>query len=283
MDDISFLLTETLSHFDKNFPETEKEETDPDQFAFAWDEEKLEEVKEEISENHFPESAGVLYHIQKSASLFVIRTFVSENIRKDYDKVLAAPENYPSLRLIELESKEEMAEKLRFFVVENSCHAELIHEYVNNRRFPRFEESVCNISDPGFSWWMVKKENRLQIALTLSLSAESQMVKLGPLGDHQIALKRMSEFESLLNDVGLPLNLQIETNRFAIDGQDENILMSDLCDLFDCGVIGDDLANLFRLLAMKLPNDPRLETTWFYFEELAAMRRFWIQAFYDLN
>lgn len=275
MDDIQFLLTETLAHFDKNFQESEKMEIDPDQFNFSWEAKK--------NESSLLEAAGLLYHIQKSASLFVIRTFVSRNIRQDYDLVLSNSENYPSLRLVDLESKDSLSQKLRFFVVENACHAELIHEYVNNRRFPRFEENVCNLSDPGFSWWMVKTENRLQVALTLSLSPDTNMTKLGPLGDHQVALKRMSEFESLLNDVGLPLNLQIESQRFAIDAQDEVFLMSDLCDLFSYGVIGEDLTNLFRLLSAKLPNDPRLETSWFYFEELAAMRRFWIQTFYDLN
>ncbi len=275
MDDIQFLLSETLSHFDKNFPEADAEATNPDEFSFQWE--------NEVSEGELPESAGLLYHIQKSASMFVIRTFVSTNLRADYDQVLKSPENYPSLRLIDLDKDEDISSKLRFFVVENPCHAEIIHEYVNNRRFPRFEESVCNLSDPGFSWWMVKKENKFQVALTLSLSAENGMIKLGPLGNHQLALKNLSNFESLLSDVGLPLNFQMETNRFSVEGSDEDMLMDDLRDLFEYGVIGDDLANLFRLLAIKLPNDPRLETTWFFFEELAAMRRFWIQTFYDLT
>lgn len=277
MDDIQFLLTETLSHFDKNFSEVDALNTNPDEFSFEWP------SKTKDQEDRLPESAGLLYHIQKTTSLFVIRTFVSQNIRQDYESILAAPENYPSLRLMEIESAEEMATTLRYFVVENPCHAELIHSYVNNRRFPRFEESVCNISDPGFSWWMVKKENRFQVALTLSLSVESGMVKLGPLGDHQLALRRMSEFESMLVDVGLAMNFQLETNRFSVDGAEDDVLMDDLRDLFEFGVIGNDLENLFRLLAIKLPNDPRPETTWFYFEELAAMRRFWIQTFYDLT
>lgn len=277
MDDIQFLLTETLSHFDKNYPEKDSLVVNPDEYSFAWDSEQSSESE------GLPETAGLLYHIQKSTSLFVIRTFISSNIRRDYDEVVNSPENYPSLRLIETDSIEDLSAKLRFFTVDNLCHAELIHEYVNNRRFPRFEENVCNISDPGFSWWMVKKEKKFQVALTLSLSSEDGMIKLGPLGDHQVALKRMSEFESLLSDVGLALNFQMETNRFVVEGSEDDLLMDDLRDLFEFGVIGDDLANLFRLLAIKLPSDPRLETTWFYFEELAAMRRFWIQTFYDLT
>lgn len=277
MDDIQFLLSETFSHFSKNFPETDVELTNPDSLSFQW------ENKHESEEGKLPQTHGLLYHIQKSTSMFVVRTFVSSNIRQDYELILKSPENYPSLRLIDLEKDEDLSSKLRFFVVENPCHAELIHAYVNNRRFPRFEESVCNISDPGFSWWMVKKQNKFQVALTLSLSVESGMTKLGPLGDHQLALKNMSMFESLLNEVGLPLNFQMETNRFSVEGADEDLLMDDLRDLFEFGVIGADLANLFRLLAIKLPNDPRLESTWFYFEELAAMRRFWIQTFYDLT
>jgi hypothetical protein len=275
MDDIQFLLTETLSHFDKNYPEKDSLVINPDEFSFEWN--------EKHAEDGLPETAGLLYHIQKSTSLFVIRTFISSNIRQDYDQVIARPENYPSLRLVDSDSKDDISSKLRFFTVDNLCHAELIHEYVNNRRFPRFEENVCNLSDPGFSWWMVKKEKKFQVALTLSLSAEEGMIKLGPLGDHQVALKRMSEFESLLADVGLELNFQMETNRFVVEGAEDDLLMDDLRDLFEFGVIGDDLANLFRLLAIKLSGDPRLETTWFYFEELAAMRRFWIQTFYDLT
>ncbi len=267
MDDIEFLVSETFKHFHTNYQKSE--------------EEVVARPEAGVLHPGLPTDPGVLYHIQKSPSVFVIRTLVSQNIREDYLKILESPEDYPSLRLVETDVNE-IESHLKFFIVENQHQAEMIHDQLNNRRFPKDEEMMCNLSDPGFSWWMTKKEGRLQVAFNLSSRVEDGTVKLGPLGDRELALKSFMQFAELLNRSGLPLLIQNEPNRVVFE-EEEKLLIDDIQDLFEMGVIGTGMTDLFRLLAKKSLEDGAVESLWYYFQELASIRRFWIQIQYDVN
>lgn len=267
MDDIELLVQETFKHFHTNFQKSEE----------------VPSARPEAGVLHpgLPTDPGVIYHIQKSTSVFVIRTLVSQNIREDYLKILENPEEYPSLRLIESDVNE-IESHLKFFIVENQYQAEIIHDQLNNRRFPKNEEMMCNLSDPGFSWWMTMKEGRLQVSFNLSSFTEDGTTKLGPLGDRELALKSFIQFAELLNRSGLPLSVQNEPNRVVFE-EEENLLIEDIQDFFEMGVVGDGMKDLFRLLAKKSMDDGSVETLWYYFHELASIRRFWIQIQYDLD
>lgn len=269
MDEIELLVSETFKHFHENFSHVEVEE-----------EEKVVEMKAEDPLEELPACAGLLYHIQKSVSIFVIRTLVSQNIREDYRAIIERPEDYPSLRL--LEGNTEVTSKLRFFMVEDASQAEIIHDQLCNRRFPIDEEIMCNISDPGFSWWLTKKNQGFQLAFTLSVGQSQQTVKLGPLGDQQMAIRRFQEFAHMLVEAGIPLDLQNEVNRVQFT-EDDEFLLEELKDLFEFGVVTEGLSGLFKILARQTKDLSKLETMWFYIQEVAAMRRFWIQVQYDLN
>ena len=109
MDDIEILVQETFRHYQENYQKVEEEA----------------QIRETgLLHPGLPTEPGVLYHIQKSTSVFVIRTLVSRNIREDYLKILENPEEYPSLRLVE-ETLEEIENRLRFFIVENEYQAEV--------------------------------------------------------------------------------------------------------------------------------------------------------------
>lgn len=268
MDDIELMVSETFKHLQETFNDS----LDTDELT----------MREEISEvNEFPAEPGLLYHLQKTSSLFVIRTLVSQNIREDYVKILANPENYPSLRLLE-GGPDDIEKKLRFFMLDNHLQAEIIHDQICNRRFPVNEEMMCNLSDPGFSWWLTNKANGFQISFTLSVTSEDSTVKLGPIGDQQLALRSFQTMETLMQEAGLELNIQNETNRVQFnDG--EAFLLEELKDLFEYGVISEEMVDLFKILARRTSDHSQLETLWLYFQEIAAMRRFWIQVQYDLG
>ncbi len=268
MDEIELLVAETFKHFHENYSSIEEES------PF----EEVVEAEDPLEE--LPTEPGLLYHIQKSVSIFVIRTLVSKNIREDYRLILERPEDYPSLRL--LEGNTEVSSKLRFFMVENPSQAEIIHDQLCNRRFPIDEEMMCNLSDPGFSWWLTKKNEGFQLSFTLSVAQDQEPIKLGPLGDQQLALNRFQAFAYLVSEAGIPLDLQNEINRVQFTENDE-FLMEELKDLFEFGVITDGLSGLFKILARTSKDHSNLETLWFYLQEIAAMRRFWIQVQYDLN
>lgn len=269
MDEIELLVEETYRHFEQQFPEGELVE----------DGEMRMREEGEIKEL-LPDTPGVIYHIQKTSSIFVIRTFISRNIRLDYEMILSKPEDFPSLRLLE-GGDLDLTHKLRFFLVENPHQAEIIHDHLNNRRFPIHEEMMCNLSDPGFSWWLTSKGQGFQISFNLSVTDETT-VKLGPLGDQQMALKNFQALENLVTSVGLELSMQNEVNRVQF-AEGEEILMEELRELFEFGVVGNSMRDLFKILARGAGDLSTLETTWFYLQELAAMRRFWIQIQYDLT
>jgi hypothetical protein len=268
MDEIELLVAETFKHFNENFAQAEKIEVQPEP-----------PVDEKDAE--YPEEPGVIYHVQKSKSVFVIRTLVSQNIREDFQKIMERPEDYPSLRLLE-GGVEDLSTKLKFFLVENPFQAEIIHDQLHNRRFPMDEEMMCNLSDPGFSWWLTKKAKGFQLAFTMSVAADENTVKLGPLGDRELALRNFQTLEELITSAGILINIQNETNRVQFTDCEEFIL-EELKDVFEFGVVTQTLTDIFKILAKQAKDRGPLETTWFYLQELAAMRRFWIQIQFDLN
>lgn len=268
MDEIEFLVEETYRHHEN--------------LSAVFSEFKNAITPENSSEFlTFPESSGVIYHIQKSQSVFVLRTFVSKDIRQDYLKIIQKPEDYPSLRLLE-DGEDEIEKKLKFFIVQNPSEAEIIHDQLHNRRFPIFEEMLCNLSDPGFSWWLTKKVSGFQLSFTMSVSTDETTVKLGPLGDREIALRKFQNFEHIINSVGINMNIQNEINRVQFT-ECEEFILEELKDLFEFGVVTKTFEDLFKILSKQTNDLSLLEDTWFYLHELAAMRRFWIQVQYDLN
>jgi hypothetical protein len=266
MDEMELLVAETFKHFHENFdvsPESEVESQDSANAFLAT----------------FPTDPGILYHVQKTPSVFVLRTLVTKNIKEDFIKIIERPEDYPSLRLLEI--KGEVQDHLRFFIVENPSEAEIIHDQLHNRRFPFNEEMICNLSDPGFSWWLTKKDLGFQLSFTMSVSDNDENIKLGPLGDRELAIRRFQGFENLISSAGIEMNIQNETNRVRFTDCEEFIL-EELKDLFEFGVMTQTLRDLFKILARKTSDHALLEDVWFYLNEIAAMRRFWIQIQYDL-
>jgi hypothetical protein len=259
MDDMEYLVAETFKHFQ------ETTSTAP-VASFSYE---MEEVTN---------GPGILYHLQKSASVFVIRSFVSQNMREDFRKIIDEPGNYPSLRLIEDES--EVSDKLKFHTVENLSQAEIIHDQLNNRRFPIFEETMCNLSDPGFSWWLVKDETSFQITFNLS-HLETNTVKLGPLSDHQLASKNLNLITEVIRASGIEYSIQNEGNRIRF-GEENQLLKEEFQNLFEFGEISENLKGIFKMIARRSVDLSQVETCWLYLEEIAAMRRFWIQIQYEL-
>lgn len=268
MDEIQMMVNETFKHFHENYQKSETEAP-------------VTAPESGLMNTGLPTDPGVLYHIQKSTSVFVIRTLVSRNIREDYLKILENPDEYPSLRLID-EENSDIEGRLRFFVVENPYQAEVIHDQLNNRRFPRDEEMMCNLSDPGFSWWLTLREGSLQVAFNLSSSMENGTIKLGPLGDRELAVRNFLLFGELLVRSGIPVAVQNEPNRVVFE-EEESLLLEEIRDLFEMGVMGQGLIDLFKLLSKRSLEEGSLESLWYYFQELASVRRFWIQVSYDLE
>lgn len=265
MDDIELLLRETYKHFDKHYASSSEEEITEDS--------TVEVINAEV-----PSTPGILYHIQKTKGVFVLRLMKSTDLRADYTQVTQNPDNYPSLRLIN--GSEVITPK--FFMMENFLQAEIICDHLHNRRFPVQEELMCNISDPGFSWWLKPISSGFQICFSMSLGLNDHCIKLGPLGDQRLAVRNFRLLERLISSAGLSLDVANEVGRVSFSDPGA-FLSEELKDLFELGLVGEGLMGLFKLLASRLKNHQDLESAWLYLQELASVRRFWIQVQYDLS
>lgn len=263
MDEIEVMVAETYRHFNENHLSASHQFVDDEPYA------------------EYPDGPGLIYHLQKSPSIFVIRTMVSSNIRDDYHLIMSDPTNYPSLRLTEKEG-EDIGARLRFFSVDSACEAEIIHDQLNNRRFPVFEETLCNLSDPGFSWWLTRSENECQLAFTMSVQMEDSTVKLGPLGDQQLAMRNFGILAGLMQESGLNYSIQNEGSRIVF-GEEDALLQEEFQNVFEFGQVSNNLKHVFKLLDRRFPRSTQVETCWLYLQEVAAVRRFWIQIQYDLS
>jgi hypothetical protein len=256
MDDMEFLVAETMRHFHQHYGP--RAEVAPDAPALI----------------DVPPGPGIIYHLQCSGQVFVLRTLASQELARDLALVRSRPEDYPTLRL----SPE--ADGLRFFPVDEFYQAEAIHRLLSNRRYPRDEEQVCNLSDPGFSWWLSKREQELIISFNLSNGIDAETIKLGPLGDQLCAQQTFQRFTDLLSGLGIQFSFLNESNRMQFSESDD-LLGEELLEFFELGLVGPNLTRLFKLLAVKAP-ETEVEFIWCYLQELSALRRFWIQVQYDL-
>lgn len=270
MDEIELLVAETFRHFHHHYGEGA---------SVSSDTECLPDPA--LEQDQLPAQAGLLYHLQKSTSVFVVRSIVTKNIQEDFHKVLSSPEDYPSLRLLE-GGADDLEKRLKFFPVDSEFQAEVIHDQIANRRYPIHEELVCNLSDPGFSWWLVKEPSGFTLTFNLASGEGTEVIKLGPLGDQQMIMANFQLLEKLTQDAGLSLYVQNELNKMQVH-EGEDVLLEELRDLLEFGMVGEGMVKLFTLLFKRTQYPTQMETLWFYFQELAAIRRFWIQIQFDLG
>lgn len=274
MDDISFLVNETLKHaeamsFDKNSL----------QFDFA--QADTEALIEEVSPLVMPdEGPGLFFHLQKKASTFVIRIQPSSDMAADYKTILEFPENYPSLRLLEDDGNTNIESKLSFFECDSYEMANLIKSQLSNKRFPIFEENVFNLSDPGDSWWVKDSGDEISIFFKLSRTEQiDDLVKLGPLGDCSTNLEAFNKLYGYFKML-FPLGAYSSAHgKFTISTTDSsNFMFKEFKNLLLEGESNFDFWHNLRELERESSEKPyinSLRQANYFLMELSNMRRFW--------
>lgn len=222
-----------------------------------------------------PVKPGVLFNFVQQGGTFIVRTLVSQNLAEDFAKITANPEEFPTLRLVD--SVGPQLKRLNWFECETTEAAEAIHARIGHRRFPCREEDVCNLSDPGFSWWLEKSSQQFSVHSKMSFMKDG-VVRLGPLADAQLAPHRWSELSEVLSQLPLKLNVNVESTRLHMDGgADEAWIVEEFERVFAEGVVSNELQDIFRLLSKRGAVVSTLESAWFFLLEVAAVRRFWIE------
>ncbi|WP_127714749.1 hypothetical protein [Halobacteriovorax sp. HLS] len=215
----------------------------------------------------FPTGTGLVFCLDQSVSTFCVRGVQTHNINQTIHDLMCEDENL--LKRLKIRDKQDLS-NVHYFETKSIEQAEIISEYIINRRFPIHEEMVCNLSDPGFSWWYESNDNGFNVFFKAqSVNRDTDYVRLGPIGDRRIAAKKLAMCESLLKKYFSIAEYSSTEKSFeirAVNPTDKNYLM--FKNIFENGSYHFD----FDKTSLCLEHQ-RLAL---FLEEIAVVRGFWI-------
>lgn len=152
-----------------------------------------------FSDSHAPEQGpGVVYLLESGLSTFCLRGISTDDLSLEYD--LLQKKELSFLKLFRINDCDaEEVDKIAFFATPSKDVADSLVKDFMNRRFPIAETSLCNLSDPGFSWWMNCDESEINIYFqSHSIDRDKMLLQLGPLGEPAFAMKMLQKACSTL-------------------------------------------------------------------------------------
>ncbi len=215
----------------------------------------------------YPSTPGVLFRLDAGVATFCVKGISTPNIADSFNLLKEGNEEIRK----ELKMKEESEiDGLLFFETKTVELANAIRENLINRRFPIEEDMVCNISDPGFSWWFNESQSGFQIYFkSHGLNRAEKYLRLGPIGDSSVAIMRFKQAESLIRGF-FPVNEFACTDKvFSLSTVRPNHLSYRI--LKDMFVNGINETSMSQFPASSLGR-----TLYNYFQEVAALRGFWL-------
>ncbi len=226
----------------------------------------------------YPTGPGLIYKIDQAQGTFCVRGVVSRSIRGD---MLELSNLNSSLRpILRVEPSAELSD-IAFFETKNAELAEAIKEQIINRRFPKFEDSLCNIADPGFSWWMnvsmTEVEGRFEIYFkSHGVNRAEKYIQLGPIGDGGIAEVRLNQAKDLIQS-SFPVTEYYGTDKSLVvaTSKPDHLSFLTFKNIFLLGENHTALDNF--------PDNSIGRTLFYYFQEIAVIRKFWIEVQKKLN
>lgn len=209
-----------------------------------------------------PASPGLIYRIDDGGSTFCVRALATKNIDHEFNNL-----NFAALKITE----DFPLESLFYFELPTIEQAEAVIEQLCNRRFPKQEDSLCNISDPGFSWWMDLQSDRFEIFFrSHGINRADKYIQLGPIGDQKMATLRLGQVQNLIRSSFQVNEFSNTSKGFAIGTlKPDHLGFKSFRDIF---LKGDNQTSL-----ESFPENGFGRTLYFYFQELAAIRKFWIE------
>jgi hypothetical protein len=141
---------------------------------------------------------GVVYKLEKGISTFCLRGMATSDMEWEADAIERKdPQILKKLRI----DPSDTNEAIGFFPTYDLAFAETVVDQLINRRFPKQEAIVCNLSDPGFSWWLSCDDSSIEVYFqSHGIERDENLIQLGPLGDpfiaYQFFKKSFSFFKS---------------------------------------------------------------------------------------
>jgi hypothetical protein len=222
----------------------------------------------------YPENPGVIYKIDRSGSTFCVRGFIAESINEAMAELNSGSlEKRSVLRLAEADDASSL---VCYFQTDSIERAQVIKDQIINRRFPLIEDSVCNISDPGFSWWMNIEDDedgnaKFQIFFrSHGIFRTEKYIQLGPIGDGSVAALRLNQARSLFNGSFPISEFSCDDKCFTVaTSKPDHLSFVSFIKIFLTGENYTDLENF--------PDTNTGRSLFYYFHELAIVRKFWIE------
>jgi hypothetical protein len=216
-----------------------------------------------------PEGPGIIYKIDNGSSTFCVRGFSAINISEAFKEI---KEQSSSKRIVLKLDKEMMNfDEVNFFETKSYELAEAIREQIVNRRFPHQEDAVCNISDPGYSWWMNILPSGFEIFFrSHGINRADKYIQLGPIGDGGVAALRMNQARTLLRSSFPISEFSCDEKSFTVTStKPEHLSFISFRNIFLDGINNTEVENF--------PDNSVGRTLYYYFHELAIVRKFWIE------
>ena len=238
-------------------------------------EEPQHEVQQLLAEvDLYPALPGIIYKIDNGMSTFCVRGFSTQNIKDSVQELMK--QDCPKRPILKLNNEEGM-ENVHFFPTKNLELAEAVREQIINRRFPHLEDSLCNISDPGFSWWLNlnaeegSNDGKFEIFFrSHGINRAEKYIQLGPIGDGAIAALRMNQARTLLRSSFPISEFSCDDKSFSIAStKPDHAGFLSFRNIFLEGVNNTTEENF--------PDNSLGRTLYYYFHELAIVRKFWIE------
>lgn len=216
----------------------------------------------------YPKSPGVIYRIDRGGSTFCLRGMPTTDIATSFDHY--QKNETQVLKALRLEAFNDEHD-VYFFETHSFELAQIVSDQYLKRRLPLNEEMVCNISDPGFSWWFCEKEDGFLLSFkTTGFHDNLDLINLGPIGDRKVASLVLRECIDLFSLVLKHTQLSCSEKAFQVQSEElGHLYLIELRNLFLKGERAERLEQYFEKNQNK--------TLGFYFRELSVLRSFWIE------
>jgi len=212
-----------------------------------------------------PAKPGLVFRVEKGRNTFCLRGKASSNMKESIRELLSSDEAFTSLFKMETVA----LSQLRYVeTIDESVAAAAVPLFIN-RRFTYNEEMICNLSDPGFSWWLSLGDHALKIYFkNQGIDSSANLMRLGPMIDKRELTSRLNQFVPFLTKI-------FKLEEFSSDDKALVISTDKPCESFEIfsEIFTKGINNFDESLVADGFLDPDL---YILCEELAFARRLWL-------
>ena len=219
--------------------------------------------------NELPTAPGLLYRIEEGGHTFCVRGISTSNLKFRANQV----ERRSDLELLKKLkiTEEDDGDDLFFYITRNVDQAVSLQKNLINRRFPLHEDVLCNLSDPGFSWWMDEDDESFTVYFkSHGIERVEKLRQLGPIGDGKKA-------RIYFNQVFKLFGLLFPVKEFSCTSKAMKISTNDpMSETFQ--MFRDIFLNGLNKFDREYPFTGQIfNEFWHYLDELALFRNFWLE------